>query len=307
MSAPNRPQRNTDRAQKLTREELLVENQCLFDEMCAMEIQHEQTLTAAVDALEKSARDRRALERQIADLQSQLANHDQEKKELQNKVDLLAKQCEVERLTETSNQEMSTKLLEASSEKEAAKTRAALIESVATKIFDLVVKEQHFYANRRDCSNDHNDSADASIETIHADAPDAADAPQTERTPPDAGEHTPQTHSKKSSDEEIAAAKIYRMLEIATENFAAKQTAAMRLRKAELASQRMEEELNTLREWQNAVMARVGESAVDRVPLTPPENTLSQLVDAGFDDLDQRINELNKQLANFLVTESDLA
>ncbi|KAJ3051744.1 hypothetical protein HDU99_008335, partial [Rhizoclosmatium hyalinum] len=39
-----------------TREELLAENQSLFEEMNAMEVQHEKTLTAAVEALEKSAR-----------------------------------------------------------------------------------------------------------------------------------------------------------------------------------------------------------------------------------------------------------
>ncbi|KAJ3069645.1 hypothetical protein HDU98_007294 [Podochytrium sp. JEL0797] len=122
----------------MTRDELAAENQALFEEMTAMEIQHEQTLTAAVDALEKISKERRALERQVTDLHTSKDLLEKEKDELKRERDHLV--LEIQDLKKES-QSTASKNIQSLKEREAMKTQLIAIELETAKLLDFLIEE----------------------------------------------------------------------------------------------------------------------------------------------------------------------
>ncbi|KAJ3114320.1 hypothetical protein HK100_001698 [Physocladia obscura] len=135
------------RAQNLTREELLAINQSLFEEMNAMELQHEQTLTAAVDALEKNARERRALERQISDLTASKNLIQQEKNHLERVQESLRSDLEE---MKTAVQHVSEKAIFALKDRETMTLQMITIEAQVAKLLDWLIEEGRVL-EKQDC------------------------------------------------------------------------------------------------------------------------------------------------------------
>ncbi|KAI8845029.1 hypothetical protein BJ741DRAFT_644530 [Chytriomyces cf. hyalinus JEL632] len=126
------------RVQHLTREELIAENQSLFEEMNSMEQQHEQTLTAAVDALEHSARERRSLERQVAELKASKHLLQEEKSNLLRERDSLLLNME-ELKGDFSN--LAAKVSAAFKDREQTKTSLIAVESETAKLLNWLIEE----------------------------------------------------------------------------------------------------------------------------------------------------------------------
>ncbi|TPX69484.1 hypothetical protein CcCBS67573_g06867 [Chytriomyces confervae] len=126
------------RVQHLTREELIAENQSLFEEMNSMEQQHEQTLTAAVDALEHSARERRSLERQVAELKASKHLLQEEKSNLLRERDSLLLNME-ELKSDFSN--LAAKVSAAFKDREQTKTSLIAVESETAKLLNWLIEE----------------------------------------------------------------------------------------------------------------------------------------------------------------------
>ncbi|KAJ3287237.1 hypothetical protein HDU79_005860, partial [Rhizoclosmatium sp. JEL0117] len=121
-----------------TREELLAENQSLFEEMNAMEVQHEKTLTAAVEALEKSARERRALERQVHDLHTANELLQKEKVEWNRERDEL--KSEIEEMKKD-YQSASNKAITALKDRESVRSQLIAVECETGKLLDWLIEE----------------------------------------------------------------------------------------------------------------------------------------------------------------------
>ncbi|KAJ3015370.1 UNVERIFIED_CONTAM: hypothetical protein HDU68_012759 [Siphonaria sp. JEL0065] len=121
-----------------TRDELIAENQSLFEEMNAMEIQHEQTLTAAVEALEKSARERRALERQVAELHASKDLLEVEKEQWKREREQL--KTDIEELKKE-HQSASAKAITALKDREQMKSQMIAIEGETAKLLDWLIEE----------------------------------------------------------------------------------------------------------------------------------------------------------------------
>ncbi|TPX65077.1 hypothetical protein CcCBS67573_g08239 [Chytriomyces confervae] len=128
----------TDSKEHLTREELIAENQSLFEEMNSMEQQHEQTLTAAVDALEHSARERRSLERQVAELKASKHLLQEEKSNLLRERDSLLLNME-ELKSDFSN--LAAKVSAAFKDREQTKASLIAIESETAKLLNWLIEE----------------------------------------------------------------------------------------------------------------------------------------------------------------------
>ncbi|KAI9344022.1 hypothetical protein BDR26DRAFT_225900 [Obelidium mucronatum] len=149
-----------------TRDELLAENQSLFEEMSAMEIQHEQTLTAAVEALEKSARERRALERQVAELHAGRDLLETEREQWTREREQLKAYIEE---IKKDHQSASTKAITALKDREQMKLQMISIEGETAKLLDWLIEEGKILEKLDDNDSENNES-DCEPNQPHEDA-----------------------------------------------------------------------------------------------------------------------------------------
>ncbi|KAJ3024938.1 UNVERIFIED_CONTAM: hypothetical protein HDU68_007636 [Siphonaria sp. JEL0065] len=106
--------------------------------MSAMEIQHEQTLTTAVEALEKSARERRVLERQVAELHASKDLLEVEREQWKREREQL--KADIEELKKD-HQHASAKAITALKDREQMKSQMIAIEGETAKLLDWLIEE----------------------------------------------------------------------------------------------------------------------------------------------------------------------